>query len=199
MIRFSRAMDRVSVGIGRLVGWLCLLMVLVGSYNAIVRYLGRYVGANLSSNAYIELQWYLFSLVFLFGAGYTLRRDRHVRVDVVYGRYSPRTRAWVNLLGGVFLLVPFVAYSIWVSWPSVANSWAVREVSADPGGLPRYPIKAALLVAFVFLLLQGVSEIVKAARFLRSDGEGGREAEKGEGCEDAETSTAPSTASGGGV
>lgn len=166
-LRYARAMDRFAERVGGLMGWLALLMVLVGSYNAIVRYLGRYLGWSLSSNAYIELQWYLFSLIFLFGAAYTMRRDRHVRVDVLYGRLGQRGQDWIDLAGGLLLMLPFCLYVGWVSWPSVRNSWAVREISPDPGGLVRYPIKAALLVAFALLCLQGLAEVFKVAARLR--------------------------------
>ncbi|HEX9732167.1 MAG TPA: TRAP transporter small permease subunit [Thermoanaerobaculia bacterium] len=179
-LRISRALDRLSEWIGLGAGWLTLAMVLIGAYNAVVRKLGHTMGWTLSSNAYIELQWYLFSLVFLLGAAYALRRGAHVRVDVLYGRVGSRGRAWINLAGTVAFLIPFCVFVLWVSWPSVRNSWAVREVSPDPGGLPRYPIKTVILVAFALLLLQSVSEIVKQVAVLsgRADeDESAREAE----------------------
>lgn len=166
-LRFSRAVDRLNDRIGRVVGWLTLAMVLIGSYNTVVRYAGRYLGGNLSSNAYLEMQWYLFSLVFLLGGAYTFRRNAHVRVDLVYGRLSDRGRAWIDLVGTLTLLLPFTVFALWVSWPSVRNSWAVREVSSDPGGLARYPIKTVILVAFVLLILQGVSQVVRQVAILR--------------------------------
>ncbi|MFQ5599310.1 MAG: TRAP transporter small permease subunit [Candidatus Krumholzibacteriia bacterium] len=166
-LRISRAIDRLNECVGRGTAWLVLAMALVGAYNAVVRYLGRYIGVSLSSNAYIELQWYLFSLLFLFGAAYTLKHNAHVRVDVVYGRFTARVKAWINLFGTILFMIPFSGLTIWLSWPSVRNSWAVLEVSPDPGGLPRYPIKTAILVAFALLLLQGVSEIVKNVAILR--------------------------------
>jgi len=157
----STAIDRLSDGIGRGVSWLTLAMVVIGGYNAVVRYLGRFVGLGLSSNAYIELQWYLFSLVFLLGGAWALRRNAHVRVDVLYGRFGPRGRAWINLLGTILFLMPFSIFALVVSWPSVRNSWRVWETSPDPGGLPRYPIKAMILVGFGLLLVQAVSEALK--------------------------------------
>ena len=164
MERVTAVIDRVTGWLGHLITWITFIMVLIGALNAIARYLGRFVGMNLSSNLYLELQWYLFSLVFLLGAGYTLREDAHVRVDVLYARLQARGRRWVNVLGAVLLLAPFCVFVLWVSWPSVANSWAIRELSPDPGGLPRYPIKAVIIVAFVLLLLQGASELVKDLR-----------------------------------
>jgi len=166
-LRIAGAVDRLNEWIGRLCGWLVLAMVLIGAYNAVVRYLGRYTGGNLSSNAYIELQWYLFSLVFLLGAAYTLRHGSHVRVDLLYGRLGERGKAWIDLVGTVVLLLPFTAFTLWTSWPAVRNSWAVREVSPDPGGLPRYPLKAVIPLAFALLILQGISELIKRIAFLR--------------------------------
>lgn len=176
--RLARFFDRMNEGIGGIVGWLCLAMVLIGAYNAVVRYLGRFIGWSLSSNAYIELQWYLFSLVFLLGGAYTFRRGAHVRVDVLYGRLSRRGKAWIDLVGTIVFLIPFSIFMLYMSWPSVRNSWAVREVSPDPGGLPRYPIKTFILVAFVLLILQGISEIVKQVDVLRgTDGPDGTKLE----------------------
>ncbi|NKB88288.1 MAG: TRAP transporter small permease subunit [Acidobacteria bacterium] len=143
-------------------------MVLIGAYNAVARYLGRGIGINLSSNAYLEAQWYLFSLVFLLGAAYTFKHDNHVRVDVLYGRLSRRGKTIINLIGTALFLLPFSIFSIWVSWPSVRNSWAVLEGSPDPGGLPRYPIKTMIIVAFVLLALQGVAELIRGVQLLRS-------------------------------
>lgn len=164
----ASGIDWFNERLGRLVLWLTLAMVLVGSYNALVRYFLTDLG--LSSNAYLELQWYLFSLVFLLGAAYTLKHDAHVRVDVLYSRLSPRGRAWIDLLGTVLFLIPFCLVMLLTSWSFVAGSWAVREVSPDPGGLARYPIKAVILVGFVLLLLQGVAMLIRQIAVLRGDG-----------------------------
>ena len=166
-LRLAAWIDSLNERVGRGVAWLVLVMALIGAYNAIVRYLGRYLGVSLSSNAYIEMQWYLYSLVFLLCAAYTLKHNAHVRVDVFYGRVSRRARAWINLLGTALFLLPFAVLMLWLSWPSVHNSWAVREVSPDPGGLARYPIKSVILVAFVLLCLQGIAEIIRNAAILR--------------------------------
>lgn len=166
-LRLARGIDRMNEWIGRVTSWSILLMVLLGAYNACVRHLGRRLGVTLSSNAYIELQWYLFSLVFLLGAAYTLAHNAHVRVDVFYAKLSVRRRAWVNLCGTVLFLLPFALLMLLLAWPSVLDSWAVREVSPDPGGLPRYPLKAAVLLAFSLLLLQGLAEILKSVAILR--------------------------------
>jgi TRAP-type mannitol/chloroaromatic compound transport system permease small subunit len=167
LLWISGIIDRITVRLGRIASWLALIMVLIGAYNAITRYLGRFIGVNLSSNAYIEAQWYLFSLLFLLCASYALQQDAHVRVDVLFSRYSPRVRSWVNILGGALLLIPFCIFLLWVSWPVVMNSWDVREVSPDPGGLPRWPLKAVIPICFVLLLVQGISEIIKEVARLR--------------------------------
>jgi TRAP-type mannitol/chloroaromatic compound transport system permease small subunit len=169
-LRIARGIDRVTGGIGRAVAWMVLLMVLIGAFNAIARYLGRYVGVNLSSNAYLEMQWYLFSLIFLLGAAYTLREDAHVRVDVLFGRVSAKTQSIINLAGTLIFLIPFSIFIVWVSNPVIRASWRIREGSPDPGGLPRYPLKAMILVCFALLLLQAVSELIKEVHKLRHGG-----------------------------
>ena len=161
LLAISRLIDALNEKVGQLVSWLTLFMVLIGVYNAVTRKISQYVGVNLSSNTYIELQWYMFSLVFLWGGAYTLLHDEHVRVDVIYSRLSERARAWIDLLGIIFFLIPFSLLMLYVAWPIVVESWKIHEMSPDPGGLPRYPIKAALIVAFALLLLQAVSEAIK--------------------------------------
>jgi TRAP-type mannitol/chloroaromatic compound transport system permease small subunit len=166
-LRWARRVDRFSEWAGRGLYWLTLGMVGVGAFNALARYLGRYAGVRLSSNMWIELQWYLFSLVFLLGAAYTLKYDDHVRVDVLYTRLSRRGKAWVNLLGTALFLLPFCGVVLWMSVPFVANSWAVLEGSPDPGGLPRYPIKTVIPLALLFVMLQGVSLMIREVAVLR--------------------------------
>lgn len=166
--RLAAAVDGLNEWIGRGVEWLALAMVLIGAYNALARYATRFTDLALASNALFELQWYLFSLIFLLGAAYGLNHDVHVRVDVLYGRLSARGKAVVDLLGSVLFLAPFCVLMLWVSFPAVRNSWVIREVSPDPGGLPRYPIKALILVSFGLLLLQGLSQIMKQVVILRT-------------------------------
>lgn len=168
-LRLARGIDRFNERVGRLIQWLTLAMVLVGAFNAVARYTDPLTGFGLSSNAYIEAQWYLFSLVFLLGAAYALRHDAHVRVDVLYERLSPKGRAWVNLGGTVLFLVPFCVMMLWTAWPAVRNSWALLEQSPDPGGLPRYPIKTMVPLAFVLLLAQGLSMAIKQVAILRDE------------------------------
>ena len=167
LLRIAHRIDRTNEWIGRGVYWLTLVMVGVGAYNALVRYLDRFTGLGLSSNTYIELQWYMYSLIFLLGAAYTLKHNAHVRVDVLLARLTPRGQAWVNLAGTLLFLLPFCFFVIRMSWPTVYNSWAVWEVSPDPGGLPRYPIKTVIPIAFALLFLQGISLAIKQIAFLR--------------------------------
>ena len=173
LLRISAAIDWLNEQIGKLVGVLVLAMVGFGAFNALARYAGRFTETQLSSNAFIELQWYLFSLVFLLGAAYTLKRDQHVRVDVLYGRLGPRAKAGIDLAGTVLFLIPFCIFALWVSFPTVKNSWAVWELSPDPGGLPRWPIKTAILVSFALVLLQGISQLFKHLNAVLTGGDDG--------------------------
>jgi len=168
--RISAAIDRLNNRIGSAIQWLALVMVVIGAFNAIARYTDQYTSLSLSSNAYLDLQWYFFSLIFLMGSAYGLNHDYHVRVDVMYERLGRRARAWIDLIGSVFLLVPFCVVMLWVSWGPVVRSWSILETSADPGGLPRYPIKTVILVSFFLLLLQAISQIVKYAAILAGEG-----------------------------
>lgn len=166
-MRWIERVNMLSERVGALLGWLTVLMILIGAFNALGRYAGRFIGVNLSSNAYLELQWYLFSAIFLLGASYALSKGAHVRVDVLYSRFSPRIRAWIDLLGGLVFLLPFTLFSLYLTWGPVSRSWAIRETSPDPGGLARYPIKAVILVGFVLLLIQGIAEVARALLVLR--------------------------------
>ncbi len=168
-LRWARYIDDLNDWIGRLLYWLTLGMVGVGAFNAIARYLDKYTGLGLSSNLWIEMQWYLFSLVFLLGAAYTLQYDDHVRVDVLYSQLSRRGQAWVNILGTVLFLLPFCGVVLWVSIPFVGNSWAILEGSPDPGGLPRYPIKTVIPLALVLVMAQGVALLIRETAVLRGE------------------------------
>ena len=167
LLRLADAIDRFQDRVGHVLYWLTLAMVVIGGYNAVVRYLDKYTGMTLSSNTYLELQWYLFAILFLVGAAYTLRHDAHVRVDILYTQLGPKGKAWINLLGTVLFLFPFCVLMLWVSWPAVMNSWEVMEMSPDPGGLPRYPIKTVIPVAFLLVMVQGVSMTIRAVAVLR--------------------------------
>ncbi len=167
MQNFINLVDKLNTAIMSLLKWAVLLMVLLAVYNAIVRYLSKPLGMNLSSNFFIEWQWYLFSAVFLLGFAPGLKDNVHVRVDVLSSRWSEKAKAWLNILGVNLLLIPFCVATIYVSLPWVANSWAVKEVSPDPEGLVRYPIKALVPFALLMLLLQGLAELFKSIHVLR--------------------------------
>lgn len=167
LLAIARRIDGLNEQIGAACAWLTLLMVVVGAVNAVARHLDRAIGTSMSSNAFIEAQWYMFSLVFLLGAAYTLKRDEHVRVDVIFGRLGPRAKAWIDLVGAALLLLPFCGVMLWMSLPSVLTSIEIREGSPDPGGLPRYPLKAVVLVAFALLFVQGLAVIIKQVARLR--------------------------------
>lgn len=204
-IKLSRAIDGFADRLGGIAGWATLAMVTIGSYNTLARYVDGWRGSHrdaeseaggallrFSSNAFLETQWYLFSFVFLIGAAYALRRNAHVRVDVLYGRLGPRGKARIDLFGTIFMLVPFSIFCLWVSWPSVRNSWAVGEQSPDPGGLARYPVKSLILVAFVLLLIQAISQLVKSVAVLRATaGKTGPAVEAGLGAPPAEPPAEP--------
>lgn len=161
LLSIARKIDAFTNQVGKCAYWLVLAMIGVGTWNVIGRYLGNLVGQNLSSNALIETQWYLFDIVFLLGAAYTLQKGGHVRVDVFYDRWSRRYKALADFIGTVFFLIPFSALVIYFSWGWVVKSWRIFEISPDPNGLPRYPIKAMILVSFSLLILQGISEAIK--------------------------------------
>ena len=162
LLRFSALVDRTNEYVGKAAAWLGLAAVLVCTGNAVARY-----ALNIGSNAWLELQWYLNSAVFLLIAAYALKRNEHVRIDVIVGRLSERAQAWVDLLGGIFMLLPVCVIIAWYSWPSLVNSWHINEYSSDPGGLIRWPVRVLIPLAFTLLALQGVSEIIKRVAFLK--------------------------------
>ncbi|MEN9216593.1 MAG: TRAP transporter small permease subunit [Gloeomargarita sp. HHBFW_bins_162] len=165
--RAQRLINRLTLGAGWMAMALVPLLVLVGAWNVLGRYLGRWLGMNLTSNAFLELQWYLFSAIFLLGAAYTLYHNGHVRVDVLFNRWSERRRAWVDLLGTLLFLLPFVALLVWVTIPPVLTAWRIGEQSPDPGGLPRYWVKSLPLIGFGLLFLQGIAQGLRLGQFLR--------------------------------
>ena len=142
--------------ISKICAWTLFAMTLLGALNAILRYSSKFTGQVWSSNAFLEGQWYLFSTVFLLGAGYTLYKDKHVRVDVLYSRFTPTRQKWIDLIGTVFFAIPFCVLGLWSSWDFVVNSWTISEMSPDAGGLPRYPVKTLIPIGFGLLLVQCV-------------------------------------------
>lgn len=161
LLRIAALIDSLNERVGRASYWLVLVAVVVSSGNAIARY-----ALGLSSNAFLEIQWYLFAAIFLLAAGYTHKHNGHVRVDVFYSRYSPRTQAMVDILGGLFFLLPMALFILWLSWPMFSASFAINEGSPDPGGLLRWPIKLMIPLGFALLSLQGIAEIIKRAAVL---------------------------------
>lgn len=162
LLGLSALIDRFNVIVGKGVGWLILLAILVSAGNAVVRKV-----FSTSSNAWLELQWYLFGAAFMLAAAYTLKQNEHVRIDVLYGRVSERTRQWIDLLGHLFFLMPFVVLMVYYLVPYVAASFRSGEVSTNSGGLIIWPAKAILLIGFILLTLQGFSEIIKKIGIMR--------------------------------
>ena len=161
LLALSRAIDFVNEHVGRLVYWGVLIMVLVSAANATSRY-----ALNMASNAWLELQWYLFALVFLFCSGYTLLHNEHVRIDVVSSHLSRRTQVWIDVFGFVFFLLPMSLFIMWLSWPIFMNAWTSGEISGSAGGLIRWPARLMVPVGFFLLSLQGFSELIKRIAFL---------------------------------
>jgi len=156
LLALSRAIDALTERIGRLVIWLVLVATLVSAGNALARW-----ALGASSNAWLEIQWYLFGAVFLLAAGYTLKHNGHVRIDIFYGRLSAKGQAVIDLIGGLFFLLPMALLLAWLAWPMFMDAWMTQEMSPDSGGLLRWPVKLLLPVGFGLLALQGVAEIIK--------------------------------------
>ena len=162
LLALSRAIDAFTERVGRLVYWLVLVVVLISAANAVVRKAFDY-----SSNAYLEVQWYLFSVIFLFGAGYTLLRNEHVRIDIIQGRLSPRAQNWIDVLGILLFLMPMSLIIMWLSWPLFVDSLQRHEVSTNAGGLIIWPARLMIPVGFALLIIQAISEFIKRVAFLR--------------------------------
>ena len=162
LLQLSRAIDRLSEFIGRWVAWLVLAAVLISAGNAISR-----KAFNLSSNAFLEIQWYLFAAVFLLASGYTLMRQEHVKIDVVSGRFSKRTQIWIDIVGICLFLFPFIYMIIKLAMPLVINAFVTKEMSSNAGGLIRWPVFVLLPLGLFLLGLQGVSELIKRFAFLK--------------------------------
>lgn len=161
LLALSRAIDALTERVGRVVYWLVLAVVLISAANATVRKAFDY-----SSNAYLEIQWYLFSVIFLFGAGYTLMRNEHVRIDIIQGRLSARAQNWIDVVGIVLFLLPMSWVIMWLSWPLFTDSYVRQEVSTNAGGLIVWPARLMMPVGFALLIIQAVSELIKRVAFL---------------------------------
>jgi TRAP-type mannitol/chloroaromatic compound transport system permease small subunit len=164
LLALARGVDRLNEFIGKWVAWLILVSILISAGNAVIR-----KAFNISSNAWLELQWYLFGAAFLLAAAYTLKQNEHIRIDIVYGMFSRRVQHWIDLFGHVFFLMPFVILMIVYFIPYVSLSFRSGEVSTNAGGLIIWPAKSMLLIGFFLLGLQGVSEIIKKIAVMRGD------------------------------
>ena len=162
LLTLSRLIDRVTEWFGRWVAWLVLAAVLISAINAAVR-----KAFNTSSNAYLEIQWYLFAAVFLLAAGYTLLRQEHVKIDVISGRFSKRTQIWIDIIGLVCFVLPLVWTVIHLSLPLAIRAYEMNEYSSNAGGLIRWPVFALLPLGFFLLGVQAISELIKRIAFLR--------------------------------
>ncbi len=169
LLYLASAIDRVTEVAGTIARYLVLVIIAIGFTNVVARYFGRFVGLRLTSNAWIEIQWYLYSIMFFLGFSYILKHNVNVRVDFLYANWSTRTRAWVDLVGTLLFLIPFCMLAIYVTMNPVLLSWGRLadgtfgnwEMSPDPDGLPRAPIKSMIVVAFVLLLLAAISHAIK--------------------------------------
>jgi TRAP-type mannitol/chloroaromatic compound transport system permease small subunit len=174
LVHYQRVVDELAEGLGWVAKWLVPTCVMVGFVNVLLRYIGRYANRSLTSNRYIELQWMLFGAIFLVAFPYVLKHGINVRVDFVFQRFSRKGRALIDFLGHIIGLVPYCLFAVWATWDFALTSlyqrgerwstwevWDVWEKSPDAGGLPRAPIKLLLLLGFVFLGIQTVSELVK--------------------------------------
>ena len=161
LLRLSRAIDWLNEQIAVIANWLVLLACLISAGNAFSRYL-----FSISSNGWLEIQWYMFAVIVMFGAAYTLKRNEHVRVDLLYMTLSRRGQLWIDILGTLIFLLPTCAILAWLSWPFFIQSFDVNEHSSNAGGLLRWPIKLVPPVGFALLALQGISELIKRVAFL---------------------------------
>lgn len=164
LLGLSRLVDRVNDWVGRWLRWLVLAAVLISAGNAIVRKM-----FSISSNALLEIQWYLFAAVFLLGAGFAFLRNVHVRIDFISSKLSKRTNTIIDILGIVLFLIPLCVILVTLSWPFFYNAWITKEMSQNAGGLIRWPVLALVPLGFSLLLLQGISELIKRIAFLKGD------------------------------
>ena len=162
LLAFSRAVDALNTMLGRVADWLVLLACLLSAGNALLRY-----GFSLGSNASLEAQWYFFAGVVMLGGSYTLFRNEHVRVDLLYGSLPERARLWVDVVGIALFLLPAMALLAWMTWPFFLEAWVRAETSSSPGGLVRWPAKLLMPVGFALITAQGLSELIKRVALLR--------------------------------
>jgi TRAP-type mannitol/chloroaromatic compound transport system permease small subunit len=161
LLKLSQLIDWISERVGKGTFWLVLIMTIISAGNAVVRF-----AFNYSSNGLLEIQWYLFAAIFLLCSPYTLQKNEHVRIDVLSGKLSPRGLAVIDIIGSLFFLLPMVVLVLYLSVPLVADSYHISEMSANAGGLIRWPVKILLPLGFTLLALQGISELIKRVAFL---------------------------------
>jgi len=161
LLKLSQLIDLISERVGKGAFWLVLIMTIISSANAVVRFIFNY-----SSNGLLEIQWYLFAAIFLLCSPYTLQKNEHVRIDVLSGKLSPRGLAVIDIIGTLFFMLPMVVLVLYLSVPLVVDSYHINEMSANAGGLIRWPVKILLPIGFTLLALQGISELIKRVAFL---------------------------------
>ena len=161
LLALSRAIDAFTERVGRIVYWLILVVVLISAANATVR-----KAFNYSSNSFLEIQWYLFSVIFLFLAGYTLKNNEHVRIDIITGQFSARVRAGIDIFGTLLFLLPMAILIMWLSWPVFVDAYTRNEVSTNAGGLIIWPARLLVPIGFFLLIVQALSELIKRIAFL---------------------------------
>ena len=162
LLSLAELIDAINNRFGTLASWAVLLSCFISCANAVLRF-----GFTLSSNAWLEIQWYLFAGAVMLGASMVLRVNEHVRVDLIYGRLSTRAQVWVAVVGGVLFLLPAMAVLAWTAWPFFLDAWTIGEGSTNAGGLIRWPVKLMLPLGFAMVWLQGLSEIIKRVGYLR--------------------------------
>ena len=165
LLRLSATIDGLNERIGKAATWLVLIVVVISAGNAVMRY-----GIDWSSNGLLEIQWYLFSAIFLLCSGYVFLKNEHIRIDVVAGRFSARTQNWIDVFGIVVFLLPAAVLVLYLSWPVFMNAWKSGEGSPNPGGLVRWPVRLMLPAGFLLLTLQAFSELFKRLAFLTGSG-----------------------------
>lgn len=161
LLALSRLIDAINERVGQAVMWVTLVVVFISAGNAVVRKVW-----HTSSNAWLEIQWYMFGAIFLLAAGYTLLRNEHVRVDILASRLSQRTQIWIEILGVLFFLLPMAILIMWLSWPMFMDSYVTNEQSSNAGGLVRWPVKLLIPIGFFLLTLAGISHLIKCVGFL---------------------------------
>jgi TRAP-type mannitol/chloroaromatic compound transport system permease small subunit len=165
LLKLSGAIDGINHRVGKAATWLVLLVVVISAGNAVMRYT-----IDWSSNGLLEIQWYLFSAIFLLSAGYVLLKNEHIRIDVIAGRLSPRAQNWIDVFGILVFLLPMAGIVLYLSWPVFMNAWLTSETSPNPGGLIRWPVRLLMPVGFLLLTAQGISELIKRVAFLAGRG-----------------------------